>query len=135
MSVRPAAPLLLHALLVVPTLLAGVCVGAGPRPAPYGAKVAFRLSSPIRFADFDLTYLGERRVETDRYPRGFTVHDFRVSRDDEGVTVSWSAGTGDVGPAAFPFAGRSFLLELRRSDRLGPLKTDELVVTPAETAR
>ena len=41
---------------------------------------------------------------------------------------------GDIGPAPFAVSGRRFLLELKRSDRLGPLKADELAVTRAEGA-
>lgn len=127
------------ALLVAAAALSGailpaVCVAAGPRPAPYGSKVVFREGSPLSFADFELTFLGTRRVTRPEYPRGFVYFDFRVSRGEASTAVSWSAGTGDVGPAPFDFAGKRFRLELKRSDRAGALRDDELVVTPAPEA-
>lgn len=122
------------ALALAGPLLAAVCLAAGPKPAPYGAKVAFRAGSPIRFADFSLTFLGTRRVASETYPRGFVFYDFRMVREDQVVTVSWSAGTGDIGPVTFSLGGRRFALELKRSDRLGVLGDDELVVTPAPPA-
>lgn len=119
------------ALALVGPSFAAVCFAAGPKPAPYGAKVVFRAGSPIRFADFSLTFLGTRRVASEKYPREFVLHDFRVVEADTVVAVSWSAGTGDIGPAIFSLGGRRFALELKRSDHLGELGDDELVVTPA----
>jgi hypothetical protein len=45
--------------------------------------------------------------------------------------VSWSSGTGDIGPALFRVGSKQFALELSRSDKLGPLKANELVISRA----
>lgn len=55
--------------------------------------------------------------------------DFRVSRGNQSITVSWSSGTGLLGPQDFEFGGRKFELELRHHDKLGWLKEDEVVVS------
>lgn len=101
------------------------------RAADYGAKVAFKKGLAVTFADFALTYLGERQVKTKEYARGFTYHDFEVKGGTGAQKISWSSGTGDIGPTLFRVGGKQFALELSRSDKLGPLKSNELVVTPA----
>lgn len=98
-------------------------------PAAYAKKVSFQKGRPLRFPDFVLEYAGERRVASKQYPRGFLNHDFIVTTGSERRTVSWSAGTGDIGPAPFTIAGKDFALELARSDSLGKLKPNELVIT------
>jgi len=52
-----------------------VCLASDPEPAPYGAKVIFEINSPLRFADFTLTYLGGHRVTPPPYPRGWFVYE------------------------------------------------------------
>ena len=111
-------------------LVAGACLEAGPRPAPYGARVVFRADTPIQFEDFTMSFVGERLDASPQYPRGFLMYDFRVVSASGTQTVSWSAGTGEIGPAEFTVAGRRYLLELKHSDRRGALENDELVVTP-----
>jgi hypothetical protein len=44
------------------------------------------------------------------------------------TVVSWSSGTGDIGPVQFEIDGKRFLLELRQSDKLGKLQGNELVI-------
>lgn len=102
---------------------------AQARAVSYGARVSFKKARPLRFPDFVLEYAGDRRVASKRYPRGFLNRDFEVSAGSERNVVTWSAGTGDIGPARFTIAGRNFDLELVRSDSLGALKPNELVVT------
>jgi hypothetical protein len=106
---------------------------ADPELVPYGRKIVFHIDSPLHFADFDLTFLGERREPSIAYSRGFLIYDFRATHGSEVVTVSWSAGTGDIGPSDFRTAGRNFELELKHSDRLGALTSDELVVNALPT--
>ena len=115
-------------------LLLGVFAAAcapESRAAEYGAKVAFKKGTAVTFPDFGLTYLGERQVTSKVFPRGFTYHDFQVGNGSDVQKVSWSSGTGDIGPTLFKVGGKQFALELSRSDKLGPLKSNELVVTPA----
>ena len=115
------------------TLFAGALAlpASAAGSAAYNTKVKFRQGQALAFPDFDLVYKGARKVSSPKYPRGFIFHDFEVSRGTVSRTVSWSSGTGDIGPADFTFGGRAFLLELSHSDKLGRLAGDELVVRPA----
>ena len=110
-------------------LTAGVAEGDSPRTAVYDAKVRFAKEGTLRFPDFELTYVGKRHVEPPRYPRGWWVYDFIVRCKTGEQTISWSAGTGDIAPARFTVNGDEFQLELSRSDKLGTLREDEVVVT------
>lgn len=114
-----------------------VCMGAFAMPAcgagkggsaSYGTKVKFNKGAAISFPDFELKYTGTRRVSSSPYPRGFLYHDFEVSRGSSTKSFSWSSGTGDIGPAVFQFGGKEFWLELSRSDKLGKLADDEVVI-------
>ena len=108
--------------------LLGSSVSAQSGPAGYGAKVRFSKGTALTFSDFELTYLGERHVASKIYPRGFNCSDFKVSRGGKSITVSWSSGTGDLGPQDFVFEGKPFSLELRRTTKHGWLKDDEVVI-------
>ena len=102
--------------------------------AKFGEKIKFTKDAPIHFEDFSLTYNGERRVISDLANgsnpsfREFVFYDFKVQTEKEEKTVSWSSGTGDIGPAAFEIGGKKYELELRVSDKLGKLAAAELVV-------
>jgi len=111
---------------VIGLLGAAACAQSGP--AGYGAKVRFRKGTAISYPDFELTYLGERHEASKVYPRGFTFSDFKVSRGGKSITVSWSAGTGELGPQEFTFEGKTFSLELRHTRTHGWLKDNEVVV-------
>ena len=106
-----------------------IALAAESRSKAYGTRVSFQKARPLRFPDFVLEYVGDRRVTSKQYPRGFRYRDFAVSAGSERNVVTWSAGTGDIGPARFTIAGRNFDLELVSSDSLGALKPNELVVT------
>ncbi len=116
------------ALLAVFIALSAACGSGAPGPVAYGTKVRFSKNVSLAFPDFDLTYLGERHVASPVYKHGFDYHDFKVSHGNQSATVSWSAGTGLLGPQEFNFGGHSFSLELRHTDKLGWLKEDEMVV-------
>jgi hypothetical protein len=103
-----------------------------PDAAAYETKVKFNVGRAVHFPDFDLTYVGKRRAAPLQYPRGWWVHDFKVRAKNEEQTVSWSAGTGDIGPTRFKVNGTDFQIELSRSDKLGALREDEVVVSPVK---
>jgi hypothetical protein len=105
-------------------LLAAVVHGAD-----LGAKVAYKKDAPVPFANFTVTFIGERRVSTTKFPPGMTFYDFRITSAVGNQTISWSSGTGDIGPTIFRVDGEQFSLELKRSDKLGWLKENELVVS------
>jgi hypothetical protein len=94
----------------------------------YGEKMKFAKNVRIAFPDFVLEYTGQRRESSANYPRGFLFYDFAAKSEGGDVKVSWSSGTGDIGPVEFAINQKRFSLELKRSDKLGPLKEDELVV-------
>jgi hypothetical protein len=116
-------------LLVVSLNSVQSCQAQTSGPASYATKVSFKKGVPLHFADFDLTYTGERHETSKTYPRGFDFRDFTATHGTESVKVSWSSGAGDIGPALFTVGGKKFQLEVRRSDKLGKLKDDELVVS------
>ena len=115
--------------ILVSALVSLAFLSVENRPNAYGTRVTFKKARPLTFPDFVLEYAGERRVTSKQYPRGFRNHDFVVTAGAARRTVSWSAGTGDIGPAPFTIAGKHFALELVRSDSLGRLKPNELVIT------
>lgn len=104
------------------------CAGTRGGPVSYGTKVHFAKGSTLTFPDFELAYAGTRKVSGSSYPRPFVYHDFQVTGGGKSKTVSWSSGTGDIGPTVFEFGGKNFRLELSRSDKLGRLAENEVVV-------
>jgi hypothetical protein len=94
----------------------------------YGAKAEFRPNRRVEFPHFSLTYTGERRVSSAQFPRGFLYHDFKIETVNEAQTISWTSGTGDIGPTSFSIGGKKYDLELGMSDKLGKLAENELVV-------
>lgn len=97
--------------------------------AEYGTKVKYEKGKELEFPDFDLSYIGTRDVKVPVYgPGHFTYYEFEISSGKERKTVSWSSGTGEIGPVEFNFNGKRYALELMRSYKLGKLEQDELVV-------
>jgi hypothetical protein len=47
--------------------------------------------------------------------------------------VSWTTGTGLIGPMDFEIGGKHYRLELRHSHTLGKLQDNELVIWPANS--
>ena len=129
--INSATRIIAGSLLVAHLLVTAVCSLAehSSETATYGSKVKFSADRTLRFPDFELTYLGKRRVTPPQYPRGWWIHDFKVLSKGDEQTVSWSAGTGDIGPTPFKVSGGLFQIELSRSDKLGPLREDEMVVS------
>lgn len=118
-------------------LLSGVLAFAGPiscghaaseQKASYGKRVKYRTGQKIEFPDFTVEYVGERRKTVPVYPRGFLYYDFKVSKGKAEKVVSWTTGTGVIDPTDFEFDGKSYHLELRRSEKLGKLSDNELVI-------
>ena len=108
---------------------------ASGQQALYGTRVKYQAGQKIEFPDFTVEYVGERRTSLPVYPRGFLYYDFKVRTANIERVVSWSSGTGDIGPVEFEIGSKRFLLELRRSDKLGKLNNDELVISPASAGQ
>jgi hypothetical protein len=94
--------------------------------------VKYCAGQKIEFPDFVIEYVGERRQSVSAYPRGFLYYDFKVRNANVEKVVSWSSGTGDIGPVEFEIGGKHYQLELRHSDKLGKLNDNELVIWPAK---
>jgi hypothetical protein len=121
-------------------LLSGLLAFAGPvscghaaskQKASYGTRVKYRAGQKIEFPDFTIEYVGERRKSIPVYPRGFLYYDFKVSKGKTEKMISWTTGTGVIDPTDFEIAGKHYQLELRRSDKLGKLEENELVIWQA----
>jgi hypothetical protein len=98
----------------------------------YNSVVKFSKGEQLKFPDFTLEYTGER-TEKKEFPNGnsltFTFHDFSLTNGSVKKTVSWSSGTGDIGPMQFDFEGRNFEIEMSYSEKLKTkLDKNELVI-------
>ena len=118
-------------------VLSGLLAFAGPvtwgydasaPKASYGTRVKYASGKKIEFPDFTIEYVGEHRTTTPVYPRGFLYYDFKVSKGKTEKTVSWTSGTGLIGPVQFEIGGKNYQLELRHSNKLGNLNDNELVI-------
>jgi signal peptidase I len=118
-------------------LVGGLLAFAGPvswghaaskQKASYGTRVKYRPGEKIEFPHFTVEYVGERRQTVPVYPRGFLYYDFKVSKGKAEKMVSWTTGTGVIDPTNFEIDGEHYQLELRRSEQLGKLKDNELVI-------
>ena len=119
------------ALLIVHLGALAACSNAADSTdtVAYGSKVRFGTDRIVRYPDFQVTYMGKRHVAPSQYPRGWWTYDFKVRGKGGEQTVSWSAGTGDIGPTRFKSNGTDFQIELSRSDKLGSLREDEMVIS------
>ena len=105
---------------------------ASEEKAAYGTRVKYRPGQKIEFPDFAVEYVGEGRKSLPVYPRGFLYYDFKARTANIEKVVSWSSGTGDIGPVEFEIGGKHYQLELRHSDKLGKLNDNELVIWQAK---
>ena len=99
--------------------------------AEYEKIQRFAYDKVIRYPDFSIEYVGQHSadgiIRVDFYD--FTVTDASGIAQD----VSWTAGTGDIGPASFTVGKKTFMLELKRSVVVEkPLPSDSFIITPAE---
>ena len=115
-------------LIVFALIIAATCAIA----AEYGEKVQFKKDVPIKFPNFSVTYLGQRRVEVPVFEPGFLYYDFLIeSPGGEKKTISWTSGTGVIDARDFEARGKPYCLELKASVGYpGWLKHDELVIWP-----
>jgi|SRR6516164_2643599 len=105
---------------------------ASEEKAAYGTRVKYRAGQKIEFPGFTVEYVGERRKTVPVYPRPFIYYDFKVTKGKGEKMVSWTIGTGLIGPMVFEIGGKHYQLELRHSDKLGKLNDNELVIWQAK---
>lgn len=118
-------------ILLFGGMFAFACVvscGHAEQNASYGTRVKYRTGQKIEFPDFTVEYFGERRKSLPVYPRGFLYYDFKLSKGKSEKVISWTTGTGIIDPTDFEFDGKRYHLELRRSEKLGKLNDNELVI-------
>jgi hypothetical protein len=97
--------------------------------ADYGMRTRFQKNKPLVFPDVELIFTGTRQVSSTVYPRGFLNYDFKAKTGGKTENISWSAGTGLIGPKFFKVNGKDFVLELKGSASFkGWMKEDELVL-------
>lgn len=106
----------------------GKCVAMKFWIRNYGEKVKYTELQKIFFPDFILVYKGQSQKMSSQYGKNFIYYDFNVSNPLEMKTVSWTAGTGDIGPTEFEIDGKKFGLELKYSEKEGQLKDNELII-------
>jgi hypothetical protein len=99
----------------------------------YGEVVKFSQDKPVKYPDFEITFLGERK-QTANFPNGnsftFTYYDFKVKNPSNEKDLFWTAGTGEIAPAYFTLDGVKFMLELRSAENgKKKLDNDEMVIT------
>ncbi len=110
-------------------IIMAACNRASTQSPMYGVKVQYAQGQTLNFPDVALVFVGKRESPaTSDYPRSMTFYDFKVYRGNQAQLISWSAGTGDIGPTLFELAGNRYALELAMSDELGSLDKDELVL-------
>ena len=116
-------------LTAVPFLIMVVaCNRASTQPPIYGERIQYAEGQPLNFPDVTLEFVGKRESPpSDYYPQSMYSYDFKVSQGSQSQLISWSAGTGDIGPTLFELAGNRYALELAMSDKLGILDENELV--------
>lgn len=95
----------------------------------YGAKISYSDKSAKRFPDLTVKFIERRDIKVPGYNGNFSYYDFVVSKDGEKKIISWSSGTGDIGPAFFSIGGKDYVLELSASEGFqGFLNEGEMVV-------
>lgn len=104
---------------------------ARTKVVPYGKRVHYEKGKTLHFADLDLVYVGPRHEASDVFPNGFDYQDFDVTQGEHTIQVSWTSGTGDLGPTFFKRNGHEYALELKISQWQEPLNwfgPDELIL-------
>jgi hypothetical protein len=115
------------ASLILATLLA--CNHDLTQMIRYGVKIQYSQGEPLNFQDVTLEFIGiTESPPSDLYPRSMYSYDFNVYSGSQALMISWSSGTGDIGPTIFELDGHRYALELAMSDKLGTLETNELVL-------
>jgi hypothetical protein len=121
--------LLLLLFLAVACISMGACtLAVGSTDGQYGEALQYMSGRTINLPDFSIEYIGEHRVYPPQYQRGFLYHDFQVKSGSVAQTVSWTDGTGELGPIDFEFSGTPYTLELTERQTIGSIGYGTLIV-------
>lgn len=105
--------------------------GAENQTMNYGEQISYTSGNELRFPDFSIKFLGRRDEKISKdilLPLTMTFYDFEVSKGDTAKKISWSSGTGDIGPSFFEIGGDEYVLEMSHSDVLKKIEEGRLVV-------
>jgi hypothetical protein len=94
----------------------------------YGQKINYLDRKSKQLPDISVRFVGERKENSKIFPSGFVNEDFEVVKAVETKKVSWSSGTGDIGPIFFDIGGEPYVLELAISDVYDVMNNGEMVV-------
>jgi len=100
----------------------------------YGEIITYEKDKALEFPDFSIKYTGERKEEVPQYAQGYFIYyDFEISTDNKSDIVSWSSGTGSIGPKYFNFNNQDYVLEKGASIlQEKVLQNDEIVIWEKE---
>jgi hypothetical protein len=90
----------------------------------YGKKINYLDRETKKLPYFSIRFLKERHEQSPMFRPGFTFYDFEITNGTETKTVSWSSGTGDIGPTFFDFNGHPYVLELKASKAFNGFMND-----------
>ena len=125
--VKKVTKIALPTALLLITVVA--CNRVSTKPPRYGEKIQYAHGQLLNFPDVTLEFVGKRESPpSDHYPRSMYSYDFKVYQGNQSQLISWSSGTGDIGPTLFELTGNRYALELVMSDKLGILDENELVL-------
>jgi hypothetical protein len=97
----------------------------------YGEKVSYSSGEELKLPDFTIRFVGKREEKISKdivFPLKMTFYDFEIAKGEAKKKVSWSSGTGDIGPAFFEIGGGNYVLELSQSDILKSLEEGFFVI-------
>jgi hypothetical protein len=126
-------------LIVVPVLVISMAIlgcstmsSAKPGEARYGIWETYSSTDSLVYPDFKLRFLGLSEQPLPDFVAMGPVYRFLVFQGDLETTVSWSSGTGDIGPELFEISGKKFFLEMKSSYHLREKAASEqqIVVWP-----
>jgi len=85
------------------------CNRSSMQPPMYGVKIQYVQGQPLNYPDVTLEFVGKRETPaTSDYPRSTIFYDFKVYQGNQAQLISWSAGTGDIGPTLFELDGNRY---------------------------
>ena len=97
--------------------------------AHYSERVKYEKGIAVQFPDFTLTYTGDKEMSGKNGATWYMIFNlFNISDGKTSKEISWSSGTGAIGPNPFEFNNKKYSIEKAFSDKLGKLEQDELII-------
>ena len=126
----------ISAFFIFFSLLAG-CIPNSPTGQIYNQesgcfKTYYAKNKTINLPYFTVEYLGERKENYGMKQNVFLYHDFKIKKAKEEKIISWSSGTGDIGPEYFEFEEKPYTIELQYANTFKKLQNNEIVICKSE---